>query len=73
MSETILLGDMPVEVVRKGIKNIHLSVHPPAGRVSIAAPERTSLATLRVFALSKLAWIRAQQRKLKEQDRKSVV
>lgn len=71
MNETILLGDMPVEVVRKGIKNIHLSVHPPAGRVSIAAPERTSLATLRVFALSKLAWIRAQQRKLKEQEREA--
>jgi len=71
MSETIRLGDMPVEVVRKDIKNIHLSVHPPSGRVTIAAPERTNLATLRVFALSKLAWICAQQRKLRDQERES--
>lgn len=63
-------GD-PVDVVRKDIKNVHLSVHPPTGRVTIAAPLRYSLDTLRVFAISKLAWIRQQQKKLNEQERET--
>jgi predicted metal-dependent hydrolase len=65
------LGDIAVDVVRKNIKNVHLSVHPPSGRVRIAAPERMSLETVRVFAISKLPWIKQQQRKLREQDRET--
>lgn len=65
------LGDLAVEVVRKDIRNIHLSVHPPAGRVTLAAPARLSLDALRVFAISKLGWIRQQQRKLLEQERET--
>jgi len=60
-----------VDVLRKDIKNVHLSVHPPTGRVRIAAPERMSLDTVRVFAISKLGWIRQQQRKLAEQERET--
>ena len=65
------LGDIGVDVVRKNIKNVHLSVHPPGGRVRIAVPERMSLETVRVFAISKLPWIRQQQRRLREQDRET--
>jgi predicted metal-dependent hydrolase len=65
------LGDLLVDVVRKDIKNVHLSVHPPTGRVTIAAPLRHSLDTLRVFAISKLPWIRQQQKKLNEQERET--
>src|SRR5262245_48934102 len=71
MRTRIQLGDMGVEVVRKDIKNVHLSVHPPTGRVRIAAPERMSLNTVRVFAIAKLPWIRKQQRKLREQERET--
>ena len=46
MRSRIQLGDIGVDVVRKDIKNVHLSVHPPAGRVRIAAPERMSLDTV---------------------------
>jgi predicted metal-dependent hydrolase len=67
----IELGDICVDVVRKDIKNVHLSVLPPAGRVRIAAPERMSLDTVRVFAIAKLPWIRRQQRKLQEQERET--
>src|SRR5882724_6097651 len=63
------LGEIAVEVVLKDIKNIHLSVYPPTGRVRISAPSRMSLDTVRVFAISKLDWIRQQQRKLREQER----
>jgi len=69
MKEQVHLGDLSVDVVRKDIKNIHLSVHPPTGRVTIAAPSRMSPETLRVFAISKLPWIRQQQQKLREQER----
>lgn len=69
MATLVRLGDMAVDVVLKDIKHIHLSVHPPAGRVRIAAPTRMSLDTIRVFAISKLRWIKDQQQKLRGQVR----
>ena len=71
MASQIQLGDIAIDVVLKDIKRVHLSVHPPAGRVRISAPKRMSIETLRAFAISKLDWIRRQQRKLREQDRES--
>lgn len=71
MVSRIELGDITVDVVLKDIKNVHLSVHPPAGHVRISAPKRMSLDTIRVFALSKLDWIRRQQAKLREQERET--
>jgi predicted metal-dependent hydrolase len=65
------LGTIPVDVVLKDIKNIHLSVHPPAGKVRIAAPLRMDIDTVRVFAVTKLAWIKSQQKKLREQERET--
>ncbi|MEO5760800.1 MAG: SprT family zinc-dependent metalloprotease [Vicinamibacteria bacterium] len=65
------LGEMTVEVIRKKIKNIHLSVHPPGGRVRIAAPFRVALDTLRSFAIAKLGWIRKQQARLRKQERET--
>ncbi|MFA5914914.1 MAG: SprT family zinc-dependent metalloprotease [Burkholderiales bacterium] len=71
MATRLRLGDIAVDVVLKDIKNVHLSVHPPSGRVRIAAPRRMKLDTIRVFAVSKLAWIRQQQRKLRAQERET--
>ena len=71
MHTQVHLGDIAVDVVRKEIKNVHLSVHPPTGRVSISVPSRMSLETIRVFAISKLGWIRQQQQKLQEQERET--
>jgi len=71
MQAEIKLGQLAVAVVHKDIKNVHLSVHPPTGRVTIAAPMRLSLDTLRVFTISKLSWIRQQQKKLLEQEREA--
>lgn len=69
MAARLDLGGIAVDVVFKDIKNVHLSVYPPAGRVRISAPSRMSLDTVRVFAISKLGWIKQQQKKLREQDR----
>jgi hypothetical protein len=71
MGTRLQLGKIGVDVVRKNIKNVYLSVHPPTGRVRIAAPERMSLDTVRVFAIAKLPWIKSQQQKLREQERES--
>ncbi|HKV38646.1 MAG TPA: SprT family zinc-dependent metalloprotease [Blastocatellia bacterium] len=71
MAMRIELGEIAVEVVQKDIKNIHLSVYPPVGRVRISAPLRMNIDTIRVFAVSKLGWIKQQQKKLREQERET--
>ena len=71
MPEAIELGGITLDVVRKDIKNVHLSVHPPTGRVRIAAPKRMGLDTLRLFAIAKLGWIRQQQKAMRDQVRES--
>lgn len=71
MRDTLDLGDLHAEVVRKEIKHVHLSVLPPAGRVRLAVPQGMSLETVRLFVIAKLAWIRAQQRKLRAQEREA--
>lgn len=71
MVKQLKLGEITVDVVLKDIKNVHLSVHPPTGRVRISAPSRMNLDNIRVFAISKLGWIKQQQKKLQEQDRET--
>lgn len=67
----IELGNIVIDVEQKDIKNIHLSVYPPKGKVRISAPERMDLDTIRVFAISKLKWIKKQQEAFKKQDRET--
>ncbi len=71
MRDQLDLGGLQAEVTRKAIKHVHLSVLPPMGKVRVAAPEQMPLDTIRVFVISKLAWIRAQQRKLQAQVREA--
>lgn len=71
MVTQIKLGEIAVDVVKKDIKNIHLSVYPPTGKVRISAPLRMGLDIIRVFAITKLGWIKSQQQKLREQERES--
>lgn len=71
MVTQIELGGVVLDVIKKDIKNIHLSVYPPTGRVRLAAPARMNLDTIRLFAISKLGWIKRQQKKLREQQRET--
>ena len=71
MNATIRLGEISISVTRKDIKNVHLSVHPPDGRVTLVAPSGTRLEVARAYAISKLGWIRAQKKKLEGQARES--
>ena len=69
--EQINLGEIVVDVVQKDIKNIHLCVYPPICHVRIAAPLRMNLDTIRIYAISKLGWIKKQQQKFREQIRET--
>lgn len=69
--ERLELGEIVLDVVIKDIKNVHLSVYPPAGKVRISAPLHMSFDTIRAFAISKLGWIREQQKKLRAQERET--
>ena len=65
----IQLGELDIEIIQKAIKNLHLSVYPPNGRVKVSAPESMALETIRIFVISKLGWIKRQQKKLRAQQR----
>lgn len=71
MTETIRLGGIEIQVTRKAIKNVHLSVRPPSGRVTLVAPTGTRLEVARAFAITKLGWIREQQSRLQDQAREA--
>lgn len=71
MNEIIELGDISISVTRKDIKNVHLSVHPPEGRITLVAPTSTRLEVARAYAISRLGWIRVQQSKLEAQAREA--
>jgi predicted metal-dependent hydrolase len=67
----MVISDIDIDIVRKDIKNIHLAVYPPHGKVRLAAPKNVSEETLKLFTISKLSWIRKQQRKFKSQPRQT--
>src|SRR6478735_7660187 len=71
MRETIELGDVVVALTRKDVKHVHLTVHPPTGRVTLVAPHETRTEVARAYAVSKLGWIRDQQLKLDAQAREA--
>ena len=65
------LRGLDVEVTHKAVKHLHLSVLPPQGKVRVTAPRHMSLDTIRVFVISRLGWIRAQQGRLQAQERET--
>jgi len=71
MTETIQIGKLLIRVTMKDIKHVHLSVHPPEGRVTLVAPSATRLDVARAYAISRLGWIRQQQENLKSQARET--
>lgn len=68
----INLGNINIDIIAKDIKNVHLAVLPPLGRVRISAPKRMNLETIRMFAITKLSWIKRQQSKMLKQEREGV-
>jgi predicted metal-dependent hydrolase len=71
MAETIHIGEITIALTRKNVKHVHLSVHPPNGRVTLVVPRGTRLEVARAYAVSKIGWIRDQQAKLRGQARET--
>jgi predicted metal-dependent hydrolase len=67
----ITVHGLVVDVVRKDIKNLHLAVYPPAGRIRVAAPLQVNDEAVRLLIISRLAWIKRQQAKFEGQERQS--
>lgn len=70
-AKQLKLGGIAVEVVRKEIKNLHLAVYPPEGRVRVAVPAKLSDEAVRLAVVTRLAWIRKQRAAFLGQDRQS--
>lgn len=71
MTKTIHLGEITIVVTCKDVKHVHLSVHPPDGRITLVAPKRTRPEVARAYAASRLGWIREQQQRLRAQARET--
>lgn len=67
----IEVSDITIDVVRKNIKHMHLSVYPPEGRVRIAVPMNVEDESVRLYVISRLPWIKRSQRKFASQERQS--
>jgi len=65
------VSNLMIDTVRKDIKNMHLGVYPPNGRVRVAAPMETADDTIKFFVMSRIHWIRKQQLKFLEQERQT--
>lgn len=67
----MVISDIHIDIVKKDIKNMHLAVYPPNGKVRLAIPKDVKEETIRLFTISKLSWIKKQQRKFIAQDRQT--
>lgn len=65
----ISVSDIQIDVVKKDIKNMHLAVYPPTGRVRISSPENIETESVRLFAVSKLSWIKKHINSFQSQKR----
>ena len=69
--EILQIANVEIDVVRKDIKNMHLAVYPPLGRIRLAVPQKTDEEVLRLFAISKLGWIKKHVKNFQEQARET--
>ena len=70
-SAYLTVSGIGIDVVYKDIKNLHISVYPPRGRVRVAAPERTDEDTIRLAVVQRLPWIRRQREQFQKVDRQT--
>ncbi len=69
--QKLVIDGLTVDVVRKPIRNLHLGVYPPHGRVRVAAPQSMDDEAVRLAVISKHGWIKRQQNHFKSQVRQS--
>ena len=67
----ITVAGLEIDVVYKDIKNLHISVYPPSGRVHVAAPHRLDDDAIRLAVVQRLSWIRKQRENFRNADRQT--
>ncbi len=70
--QTISIRGIPIQVIKKNIKNLHVSVLPPTGRVRITSPLKMKDEAIRMAIISRSSWIKKQQIKFQNQKRQSI-
>jgi predicted metal-dependent hydrolase len=70
-SAHLTVAGLRVDVIYKDIKNLHISVYPPMGRVRVAAPHRLDEETIRLAVIQRLPWIKKQRQQLQDADRQT--
>jgi predicted metal-dependent hydrolase len=65
----LIVNNIEIELIKKNIKNLHLSVLPPNGRVRISVPKKMDDEAVRLFVISKISWIKKQRSKFEKQER----
>lgn len=71
MVQQIMIGKLPVAIIKKAIKNLHISVLPPDGKVRVSAPQKLNDDVIRMAVIQRLAWIKKQQAMFQQQVRQS--
>jgi len=71
LSETLKIGSIDIEIHRKDVKNLNITVHPPLGDVRVSVPLSMSETSMRMAIIGRLTWIKKQQADFKEQRRQS--
>lgn len=69
--ETLSISNLTIDIVRKDIKNMHLAVYPPNGRIRLSAPENVDSEMMRLFAISKIGWIKKHIKNFEVQPRET--
>lgn len=64
-------GTIEYELLRKDIKNLHISVYPPTGGVRVSSPKAFDKSKIESSLLSKMSWIRKQKKSLVDQPRQT--
>ncbi len=72
IEEILVVSEIPVAVTRKQIKNLHLAVYPPTGRVTVSAPEQMPLSAVRIAVVTRLAWVKRQRKEISLAPRQSI-
>jgi predicted metal-dependent hydrolase len=67
----LTVANLEVDVIYKNIKNLHISVYPPVGRVRVAAPSRMDADTIRLAVVQRLPWIKKQRDQLLSASRQT--
>lgn len=67
----IIVSGIPIELLKKNIKNMHLAVLPPDGKVRVSAPISLSDDSIKMFVRTKIGWIKKQQEKFENQPRQT--